>query len=393
MINICPNCKGIIGKETVCPKCGINIIDFKEELEIQSAEAPVDTVSPSNDISNESVVTEPPNDQAIFATGSSLVKCPECGRDRVSSSAAMCPGCGFAVKGYFDRIRNEQERKAQLAAREENRKQRQEERITRKKQRRERLFGTRAKKVGFGFVCCAIAAVVVALGFLIYREKDISDTIKYTKRSIVELKEDVANLQDALDNLYLISGQKPNLLQEDCIEIIKESVTNLHRNELFIDNCCKDYRRVADSVDSYVKITTSYSSWDEYKKFLNHTYGVDGIPERVAEYLIKKRTFSSEQEARRARQSKSLFVDSLYMSTNSSYHVVSGSVTNNTSSTAKFVVVEIHLKDKDGKTFDTDTTYACGEEGIRPGASAKFECYLDKDRRTDDCTASILRYD
>lgn len=116
MINICPHCKGIIGKETVCPKCGVNIIDYNEELELKSTDTPVDSIMSSNDIGNESNDTVHQYNQSIFATGSSLVKCPECGRDRVSSSAAMCPGCGFAVKDYFDRKRYEQEREAQRAA-------------------------------------------------------------------------------------------------------------------------------------------------------------------------------------------------------------------------------------------------------------------------------------
>ncbi len=120
---------------------------------------------------------------------------------------------------------------------------------------------------------------------------------------------------------------------------------------------------------------------------------VSDTPEKSAEQLIRSRTYNSYEEIRKDKKSKSLFVDSVHLSTNSSYHVVSGSVTNNTSSTVKFVVVEINLTDENGKTFDSDTVYACGEEGIRPGASAKFECHLNKDSRTESCYASILRYD
>jgi len=38
-----------------------------------------------------------------------LVKCPECGRENVSDSAESCPNCGYAIKQYFDDIK-EQER-------------------------------------------------------------------------------------------------------------------------------------------------------------------------------------------------------------------------------------------------------------------------------------------
>ena len=30
-----------------------------------------------------------------------LIKCPECGRERVSNSAVACPDCGFAIREYF----------------------------------------------------------------------------------------------------------------------------------------------------------------------------------------------------------------------------------------------------------------------------------------------------
>ena len=51
MINICPRCKGIIGKENICPKCGVNIIDFKEEREAKIREI-------SNSLPSESAETE-----------------------------------------------------------------------------------------------------------------------------------------------------------------------------------------------------------------------------------------------------------------------------------------------------------------------------------------------
>ena len=40
-----------------------------------------------------------------------LIKCPECGREKVSDSAEMCPDCGYGIKAHFERIRIEEERK------------------------------------------------------------------------------------------------------------------------------------------------------------------------------------------------------------------------------------------------------------------------------------------
>lgn len=33
-----------------------------------------------------------------------LVKCPECGREKVSDSAEACPDCGYGIKAHFQKI-------------------------------------------------------------------------------------------------------------------------------------------------------------------------------------------------------------------------------------------------------------------------------------------------
>ena len=38
-----------------------------------------------------------------------LIKCPECGRENVSDSAASCPNCGFEIKLFFDKIKYDKE--------------------------------------------------------------------------------------------------------------------------------------------------------------------------------------------------------------------------------------------------------------------------------------------
>lgn len=40
-----------------------------------------------------------------------LIKCPECGKERVSDSAEVCPECGYGIKTHFDNIRKEKESK------------------------------------------------------------------------------------------------------------------------------------------------------------------------------------------------------------------------------------------------------------------------------------------
>lgn len=36
-----------------------------------------------------------------------LVKCPECGREKVSSMAVSCPECGFPIKQHFEDTHHE----------------------------------------------------------------------------------------------------------------------------------------------------------------------------------------------------------------------------------------------------------------------------------------------
>lgn len=49
----------------------------------------------------------------------SLIKCPECGRENVSDSAEMCPGCGFGIKKHFEAIKMKQEENEKCRIREE----------------------------------------------------------------------------------------------------------------------------------------------------------------------------------------------------------------------------------------------------------------------------------
>lgn len=50
-----------------------------------------------------------------------LVKCPECGREKVSDSAEACPGCGYGIKAHFEKIRQEEEEKQKKEEREKKR--------------------------------------------------------------------------------------------------------------------------------------------------------------------------------------------------------------------------------------------------------------------------------
>ncbi len=47
----------------------------------------------------------------------SLINCPECGRENVSSEAVACPDCGYNIKEYCTKKRNEEIRKMEAEER------------------------------------------------------------------------------------------------------------------------------------------------------------------------------------------------------------------------------------------------------------------------------------
>lgn len=392
MINICPNCKGIIGNETVCPKCGVNILDYKEEIETKSVETHDGIDSKSAHLNNGCVDATQQTLQNQFVGVTALVRCPACGRERVSDCALACPECGFTIKAYYDKVKIEEKRKAQITAQIEAQKRIQEENVKRKIVRKKKLFGSPVKKIAWISAGCVALGLFVVLGFHIHRENEVSDAIRSSQRWFDDMQEDVSKLQNKLENAYFVIDDEPTILEKEQMEAIEELVRSINIDKRMVDYNCEIDERVIISLDGHIKWKTSYQTWEEYKKFLTNNFLISDSSEKSAEQLIKSRTYNSYEEIREEKRSKSLFIDSVYLSSNSSYDIVSGSVTNNTSLTVKFVVVQISLKDENGKTFDSDTTYVCGEEGIRPGASAKFECYFDKDKRTDNCYVSILRY-
>ena len=52
--------------------------------------------------------------------------------------------------------------------------------------------------------------------------------------------------------------------------------------------------------------------------------------------------------------------------------------------------MKVSFKNSSGTVIDTDWTYAVGGEGLEPGESKKFTCYVDYDSRVTNVTAEIL---
>lgn len=83
----------------------------------------------------------------------------------------------------------------------------------------------------------------------------------------------------------------------------------------------------------------------------------------------------------------------LQVSSNSSYTICTGTLTNNGNKTYKFVKVKGAFKNTSGTVIDTDWTYAVGSEGLAPGESTTFRMSVDKNYQISSCSVSIYDYD
>ena len=66
---------------------------------------------------------------------------------------------------------------------------------------------------------------------------------------------------------------------------------------------------------------------------------------------------------------------------------VSGTATNNSSQTVKFIKIKIALKDSSGKVIDTVWTYAVGAEGLAPDETTQWKVYCSK---ASDISITVL---
>ena len=77
----------------------------------------------------------------------------------------------------------------------------------------------------------------------------------------------------------------------------------------------------------------------------------------------------------------------------SNYYHATGTLTNNSSKTVKFVKVKVQFKSSYGSIIDTDWTYAVGSEGLDQYESVKWECSVKKDYSISSVSAEVMDFD
>lgn len=90
--------------------------------------------------------------------------------------------------------------------------------------------------------------------------------------------------------------------------------------------------------------------------------------------------------------SNDISISNAQMNRNGDSYVISGSITNNLNHPVYFVKLKISLKDFDGNCIDTQSTYACGDEGLNSDESTKFECYIDYDSNAKNYSIEVYDY-
>ena len=87
-----------------------------------------------------------------------------------------------------------------------------------------------------------------------------------------------------------------------------------------------------------------------------------------------------------------LQISDIKLSSYGDYINASGSITNNSDYTVKFVKIKGSFESSSGAVIDTDWTYAVDSAGLAPGESCKWELHVKRDYQISNCNVSIIDF-
>ncbi len=87
-----------------------------------------------------------------------------------------------------------------------------------------------------------------------------------------------------------------------------------------------------------------------------------------------------------------LQVSNVKIESDTNYTVCTGIVTNNGRNTYKFIEVKGAFKTSNGTVVDTDSSYACGNEGLDVGESTSFRLSVPKNDSITSCDVNVFDY-
>ena len=159
-------------------------------------------------------------------------------------------------------------------------------------------------------------------------------------------------------------------------------------NEEIADNKADEITTQKLDPKTLEDIHETFSKIAEFQKQLDNMYGFGSSSQTPPISQTKPKT-----------NTPPLSFSNVKISQNSSsnYTICTGTVTNNTSRTFKFLqlkgsftdsIIEGHL----GTVIDIDWTYVVGSEGLGPHESSTFRLSVPKDYRIQNCVLSIIDY-
>ena len=152
----------------------------------------------------------------------------------------------------------------------------------------------------------------------------------------------------------------------------------------------------ARAIKSDIEWNPSRGTFETFEKWVvlsNGSLKNDGDVYKKGGYMSSGSSYSGTSGSSYESAYSALKISGVSVTSNSSYTVCTGTITNTGKKTYKFVQVKGAFKNSSGTTIDTDSTYAVGSEGLAPGESKTFRMSVSKNYSISKCSVSIYDYD
>lgn len=220
-----------------------------------------------------------------------LIKCPECGREKVSDTAEACPDCGYGIKAYFIEKREEERKRLENEEQERIKEEVRQRRIKEENLKKEKANKKKelAKKIVKKSLPIIIILVITIIGLCLYLvkigKKEYRDAISYFETGDYEyamrIFESLDNYRDsneyiekckvniALDKYndenYILAYNKLILLSPETFERVMNDAT-ISLGDMLYDcrKNCADLGHLAFTNKSYSEAASYFEICYEY---------------------------------------------------------------------------------------------------------------------------------
>ena len=194
-------------------------------------------------------------------------------------------------------------------------------------------------------------------------------------------KEEQRHIQEELENLMIGLYWNRRNYADDVNKYSKEEKDTIqYLDSLFYDALKNEFGISKDTIDYML------NTYDTR----NASIDLENIRKELEKY--SKNIAESYEEIQELRENP-LVISNTKLSFNSSYSILEGSITNNGFQTVYFIKIKVQFMERNGKTIDTNWTYAVGSEGLAPGETTKFKTSVEKDYSIVNAYPSVIDFD